>query len=97
LLDLLSARAGALIEPRGLTGRVCVDLAAVLRDDLRGERMLLLAGLIDARDLRVLGPGEVGVRGAAAGFDAPCAMAVWRLRRRRARWPCGRRSRRARR
>jgi hypothetical protein len=86
LLDLLSARAGALIEPRGLTGRVCVDLAAVVRDDLRGERMLLLAGLIDARDLRVLDAGEVGVRGAAAGFDG-----------RRARWPCGRRSRRARR
>jgi hypothetical protein len=91
LLDLLDARAGVLIEPRGLTGRVGVDLAAVLRHDLQGERMLLLAGLIDARDLRVLDAGEVGVRGAAAGFDgavrggrvavwpaiAPCAAVTW--------------------
>lgn len=39
------ARGGALIGPRGLAGRVGVDLAAALRDDLRGERVLLLAGL----------------------------------------------------
>jgi hypothetical protein len=48
---------------------VGVDLAAVLRDDLRGERVRLLASLINARGLRVLDAGEVGVRGAAAGSD----------------------------